>query len=298
MLSKDEPVFNLVRMQKNCEFSLRFILQRENGLWKNYWAMLELVKEGIASEITYDYGTYVVGERLLDIEKGLALIIRAYPKNGAKGKFVIPDYGEFTVEGVSEFISVPSKNRYGYVKADWALRFCELRIEQSRTTSNWNRELLREGLPYYPDLNEAIRHFFGVTSDYISTHGEIYIVIPDYRAKIESLRLLLSKVIIQILSPEIEYKKLAIKVYARSGAKIFSPPDSCPDSDIVEFDVGFQPDTLSVALLSLEDNTRIDLKEVTKWREEEEGIFLKERKRKFFPYRGQVKARTWNTNSM
>ena len=276
MLTKEEPVFNLVRMQKDCEFSLRFILQRENGHWKSYFAMLKLVKKGTRNEISYDYGEYVVGEKLLDIEKGLKLIIDARPKNGEKGKFVIPDYSEFTIESSQEFISVPSKRIYGYIKNDWASRFCELRIEQSRTTQNWNRELLREGLPYYPDLKEAVSHFFDLAVDNLSIHNEIYVVFPDYRAKIESLRLLLSKVVVRLLSPEIEYKNLAIKVYARARSKIFSLPDIYPDSDLIEFDVGFQPDTLSVVLLSREDNTRIDLKEVAKWRgeDEEEGIFI------------------------
>jgi len=274
MLTKEEPVFNLIKMQKDCEFSLRFILQRANELWKSYFAMIKLVKKGTRKEISHDYGEYVVGEKLLGIEKGLTLIMDASTKNGEKGKFVIPDYSEFTIESSQEFTSVPSKSRYGYIRNDWASRFCELRIEQGRTTQNWNRELLREGLPYYPDLNEVVRHFFDLTSDNLSTHNEVFVVIPDYRAKIESLRLLLSKVVVQLLSPEIEYKNLALKVYARAGSKIFSPPDIYPDSDLIEFDIGFQPDILSVVLLSREDNTRIDLKEVQKWKGEEEGIFI------------------------
>lgn len=37
--NEKEIMFNFIRKQKNCEFSLRFFLQKENDLWKNVFAM-------------------------------------------------------------------------------------------------------------------------------------------------------------------------------------------------------------------------------------------------------------------
>jgi len=43
---------------------------------------------------------------------------------------------------------------------------------------------------------------------------------------------------------------------------------------MVKYDVGFQPDNLSVALLFRQNNLKIDGKEFAKWREEGEGVFV------------------------
>lgn len=78
----------------------------------------------------------------------------------------------------------------------------------------------------------------------------------------------------KLRSPGIRYENLIIKVFAKSGAQISTPPDIRPASESVEFDLGFQPDTLSVVLLSRQDNMKIDEKGITKWRQEEEDIFV------------------------
>jgi hypothetical protein len=88
------------------------------------------------------------------------------------------------------------------------------------------------------------------------------------------LRLRLSKVELKIISPEIEFKDLVIKVFAKFGARTTTLPDIYPKSDTVEFDVGFQPDSLYVALLDRSENMKVDGKIFTKWGIEEEGISI------------------------
>ena len=272
MLTEKEILFNLIQKQKDCEFSLRFALRKETGVWKNCFTLLQLVKKEERKEISYDYGDSVLGERILSLKDGLSMISDVYPKNSEKGKIVISGYDEFILEGRSSNQAVPSRYRYGYLRSDWPLRFWIYTVQQDKISRDWNRELLSEGSPYYPNLNDVVTDFFGLQTDYFNSYGELYIVVVDYRAKIESLRLRLSKVELRVTSPEIEFKDLAIKVFAKSGARTTTLPSIYPKSDMVEFDVGFQPDSLYVALLDRSENMKVDGKIFTKWGIEEEGI--------------------------
>jgi len=120
-LDKDFLI-NLVDKQKDCEFSLRFLLKKE-GSWKNFFTMLKLVKKGTGKKINYKYGEYVLGEILLDINDGKKIISSLYPIDTQKGKLVIPDFGEFTIESVSSSEFVRSRYRYGIIKNPFSYTF-------------------------------------------------------------------------------------------------------------------------------------------------------------------------------
>ena len=274
MLTEKELLQDLVRKQKDCEFSLRFFLQKENGGWKNVFAMLKLIKKGTRNEVIHDYGEYILGEKLLDIQEGLKVVSSLYQENDEKQKLIIPDYDEFVIRSRSRPRLLPSKQRYGLLKDDWPMRFWNFEVHQDRRGTNGDRELLKEGLPYYPSVSDAARDFFELAVEHFSSYGEVLVAINDYRARIESLKLSFSKAELKLDSPEIEHKNLVVKVFAKSGLGIVTLPDIHPRSESVRFSMDFQPDNLSVALLSRKDNMKIDGKEFAKWREEGEGVFV------------------------
>jgi hypothetical protein len=264
----------LARQQKGCEFSLRFLLEKQNTRFKNFSTMLKLVKKGTEKEAYYDYGDFILGKKLLDIQEGLNIIASLYPKEGEKGKLVIPNYDEFVVDGDGNLDFAPSRHRYDLLKNNYPMRSCSFRVQQDQICQNWNRELLKESFPYYPNLSDAVIDSFDLAVEHFSNYGYIYAVVVDYRAQIESLKLTFSKAEIKLNSPEIEYKDLVIKVFAKSGAKIATLPDIYPESDVARFDIGFEPDALSVVLLSRKDLIKIDAKEFTKWIGEDEGVVV------------------------
>jgi hypothetical protein len=274
MKDERQALFYIAGKQRGCEFSLRFILQKQNGTWKNFVTMLMLVKKEARKEVNYDYGEFVIGEKLLTVEEGLNLISLLYPKNNEKGKLSIPECCEFTIESAQPANFLPSKQRYGIVRSLWPTRFFECRVQQDLASTDWNRELLREGLPYYPDLNEAAICFCDLAVESFRSYGSVYVVVVDYRARVESLKLALSKVELKLHVPEIKYNDLIVKVFAKSRVKTVVLPDIYPESDSVSLDLGFQPDRLYATLLSRPDNIKIDVKEFAAWRSEEEGIFL------------------------
>jgi hypothetical protein len=64
-------MFRVAEKQRDCVFSLRFVLRKNNDVWNNLFMALRLVKKGKRDAIDYDYGEYVLGERFLSIEEGL-----------------------------------------------------------------------------------------------------------------------------------------------------------------------------------------------------------------------------------
>ena len=269
-----EEALDLARKQKDCEFSFGFILKKENDNWKNYYAIVKLIKKGSRNEFFYDYGDYVVREKLLSFDVGIEKIKKMYPKEESKGTLNLFEYGEFTIDSISQSDFTPSKNRYWTLKSNYPMRIFSFNVSTGESCRNARSELLKNGLPYFPRLEDAVLNVFELGFEKINPSGQIIVAIIDYRAKIESLKLIRSKVEVKLNSPEIQFNDLSIKAFANRGATSIVLEEQIPKSDIVAFDVGFQPDSLNVVMITRKDSLKVDSKEFSKFRSEEEGIFI------------------------
>jgi hypothetical protein len=272
MSFEKEHMLNVARKQKDCNFSLRFILQKHLEKWDCFCIMLRLVKKEDRVAVMCDYGDHVLGERFLSIEEGVDIISRISSEDATQRKLAIPDYSTYFVEG-GQITFAPSKPRWGWFRSGYPTRYSEFTVKQDRV-AQWNRELVKEKLPYYPSLSDAAIDFLGLAVDSFSSSGKLFIVVPDYRAQINSLKLSFSTVEVTLKAPEINWKNLVLKVFAKSGVRMFCLPDIIPESKSVMLDFICQPDFLSVVLLSHEDGIKIDEKEFSKSVGEEEGVFL------------------------
>ena len=263
----------IAKKQKDCEFSLRFFLERDVNAasWKNCFTVLKLAKEGTVSERMFDYGNWLFGEKVFDMKKGLEIILGMIRNDSGKPRLMIPGHVEFGIEGKwGEIVS----SRARMFRTGWPAVRCRLHVPSSQLGQNENRKLLSEGLPYYPNGSEAIIDLFDLEVESFSRPGEIHIVVPDYRARIESLKLRFSEAELKIQTPEIELNELTIKVFAKTGTKAITLPDIHPESDLTEFQIGSSADTLSVVLFSIKENRAIDWIDFTKWSLEKERIIV------------------------
>ena len=117
MLARRGSIFESVRKQKNCEFSLKYILSKENDVWKALFSMLTLVKKGTRAEVDYKYDECVLVEKLLDIEKSSDVISNLQSEKDRKGSLSIPRFGKFLTEGLPPAYFVPSKQTYGVLRS-------------------------------------------------------------------------------------------------------------------------------------------------------------------------------------
>jgi len=274
MFNDMKLIRKMTRNQKRCVFSLKFLLQKDKSGWKNIFTMIKLVKKGTRNDINLDYGEHVFEEKLLDIKEGLRILSSLYQESDEKRKLTVHNYDEFPMPRRSKLLFLPSKQKHGFLRDDWPMRFSEFEVHPNKKGTGGDQELLKEKLPYYPNIYEAVIDFFGLSTEHFSSYGGVYVVINDYRARIESLKLIFSKAKLKLDSPEIAYKDLVVKAFAKAGPHIKTLPDIYPESKFVEFDIGFRPDNLSVMLLSRRDNVKIDGKEFAMWREKGEGVFI------------------------
>lgn len=266
----------LIKLQKDCEFSLRTMLQREDSSWKNCFSMLKLIKKGSRENVKFDYGKYVFEEQILDTSKGSDIISNIYSKDvTGKSSLIIPNYDSFKIDSVPQVIFIASKSEYsGLESIEYPLRFFNFGVQNDSKGNITFQNLLKKGLPFYPNIGEAILDLFELGWQNFGSFGEVYVVIPDYRARIELLKIVFSRAEIKIDSPEIGHEDLLLKVFAKSGGRRLTLPDIKISNDTTEIDVRFHPDALSAVLFSYSDNLKIDEKEFTQWRSEKEGILV------------------------
>ncbi len=274
--NEKELLLYLIQKQKECEFSLRTFLQRDDDSWRNCFSLLKLIKKGSRKKVKFDYGKYVFEDQIINISKGIDIISNLYSvKDDIKSTFIIPNYDSFESKIIGDLDFASSKYEYASMKAnEYPVRFFKFHIPQHGSDFKWHYELLKKELPYYPDIKEAILHLFDVRTPNFSSYGQGIVIIPDYRARIDRLKMIFSKAELTIDSPEIPFEDLLIKAYATSGTQRKTIPDIKIKEKVIEIDVSFQPDVLSTVLYSQTENLKIDEKEFTTWRSEKEGIFI------------------------
>lgn len=191
MRNEKELILNLIKKQMDCEFSLRFFLQRENDLWKNVFAMLKLVKKGTRKKVKHNYGEYVLGEKLLTIQEGTKTISALYQENEQNLGLVIPNYDEFAIQNRRRFQFIPSKQRYGLLRDDWPIRLQQFEVTGDRKGRSGEKELLYKnsnllGIPYsyFATLN-VFAYIFNImkimANDTLSLNSETFIEPCDSR---------------------------------------------------------------------------------------------------------------------
>ena len=136
------------------------------------------------------------------------------------------------------------------------------------------QDLMRKAVEEQKRRTEkAIIDFFELTTEHFSSYGQVYVVINDYRGRIEYLKLVFSKAKPILDLPELIRENVVIKAFAQSGSRRVALKDIYPQNDDVEIDIGFNPESLYVALLSKDDNVKLDGKEFGTWRGEK-GIII------------------------
>jgi len=271
MAQDKDILLSVIKKQKNCEFSLRFILQKDVAQWMLCFALLKLIKKGQRKKIEYNYGEYIIAEKILSIKEGLEIIDGLF-NDCEEMKLLIPDYDEFKVHRNQKAQFLASKVNYGFLFYDWPIRFCSFNVVD-KVGSDRQDEFLKEGLPYYPGLNEAIIDFFELSTEFFSSFGQAYVVISDYRGRIEYMTLIFSKAKPKLDLTELRNEDIVLKAFARSGSRMVTLKDIYPQEDDVEFDICFNPERLYVALLSKDDNMKVDGKEFGTWRGEK-GVVI------------------------
>jgi hypothetical protein len=192
--------------------SIRLALSRERSVLKVWFGRIDfLTKSDVASsDHVYDYGDLILLQirqttaKTLEILRSQSLIIDKTGTIEFRG----------TVGGGGMPVNVPSGKNSGYIKPSWPSAYYYFMLDANIRGSLPQHQLVRLGLPLYPDAASAVASFLGLSTGYVDCR--MVVLIPDFRARIRSLRIQGQKVVLDVETLASTEQSLRSKFYCQS----------------------------------------------------------------------------------
>ena len=231
-----------------------------DGKWRNATSFLfplqkdERVPSGV--QASYEDLKLVKGTMALDEAKAVL------SKMVESDRLCFPGAAELEIE-----VSMHPTNPKSFWDSGWrrfplAFPFHEFsfNVEQNSKGQSPQNSLYSIALPLFPSGKEAIEHFFGARlGDNSSYNGLFFALVPDYRARIQEIRIGTNSVEIQVLCPGGNSEKNLIgKLYAQTHGGVADSADLSFTEDRATAKISGFPRDLLVALLSKKDGELVD----------------------------------------
>ncbi len=193
------------------------ILKDEKAQPKLHYLWGTFLKKGesIPTEQSWEYKNIALKEKYLVLSEFLDFIKDLFVED----KFKLLGF-DFKIKlNFQQPLKLYSNWNYANIITEYPSLHCYERIEGNALPFNWETVVGADALPAFPNVNEAIFTFmrFPVKDGlYQSLEAAVQILIPDYRAKIEKVRLMEDKVELCIKAPFISEKDLILKAYYKT----------------------------------------------------------------------------------
>ncbi|MFC1802732.1 helix-turn-helix domain-containing protein [Thermoproteota archaeon] len=226
----------------------------------------------------YDYGYLQLLKRVVSINDAISVINGLIMKNE-----IYLDNFSFDIEGSLGHIRfIPSKSRLGYLKADFSTMYVEYSLQKGGSLPH--ELLVTREAPLYPDSNKAVSNFLGISHD--TPQQTIIIQIPDYRAKITTMKLSQNRVIIKVEPKFIELSNLACKffadidrrstIYGDREYRAMHSPELCFKDDVISYEFEDEFDSITAVLVEKSSYETIDSRQYHYSWSISEGITVEE----------------------
>lgn len=243
-------------------FEQKMAFLKKDDEWNNCFSLIKLVhvqdNEELRSE-KFDYGNFVFEIRYHTFDEGLKFLKRL-----EEGEFEISGYATrpIKISGRPEFFGSGSTN--WYLRMEWPTIIYQYYMEKDREINIGREHLVSIDQPLFSDVNEALKTFFDleVNQPYydFSQKGELWVLIPDYRARFREIKLRYTKVTAKIETKYFDEKDLRIRVFAKSGSESYTTPLLKLKDSYTEFDFKHDLDYVLIYLLTTA-GVAIDFKE-------------------------------------
>jgi hypothetical protein len=178
--------------------------------------------------------------------------------------FYLPDNQiRLDVTENAEYYLLNSKSHYGYGYHQWPCCYATFHLPQLRINANY-QIVAKRGLPVYPDIYSAITVFLNLSSklEHHHTLNELIIIIPDFRARIEKVRISGNKITLAAEAKTVPLSAITAKMYLAKDMKTFQSGDLKFDlsSTTVSCQADFAPEEVTACILDENDDI-LDLRE-------------------------------------
>jgi hypothetical protein len=244
--------------------------------WKVCFGQINFQRktEMSADERTYDYGNFVLIKKTLEMSDAIKLLRSVFESQILKfdGLPEIP-----LRANIVEARLLPSHSRYGYASSEWPMLYYYGNIDES-TKGTFSVDVLAKlGLPLFPSGMEATNSFLElkVPKDWYTLDNRIEIRIPDYRARITSLRLVANKMTLDVETEEIAQSNLSAKFYCKGERGIYVSDDVPFENGKASFIADEEPLLVEAHILSMLDGSSIDSKRFDyRYPSKEDGVII------------------------
>jgi hypothetical protein len=172
--------------------------------------------EQIVEEIHYDYGQFVIVRKLGEVSDVLKTLT-----NLEKAVLIFPDLEEVLVPGGfwREPILNPSDTSYGPVELRWPTWYCEYSVDRASKGNIPDDALVNMNLPLFSNGRSAIKSLFCLRPEYDRWSDPLILfLVPDYRARIDNVRIVGNSVTVKVETKEMNEESLVAKFYCESHA--------------------------------------------------------------------------------
>jgi hypothetical protein len=233
-----------------------------------------LGKEVPSEETTYDYGDFVLTKKTIEVQDAINLLRSIFESQILK----FGGWPEIPLKvSLSEMRFIPSRSQYGYVSSEWPMLYAYGMIDDSTRGNIHQDSLSKLGLPLFPSGIEAINVFLElrVPKDWYTLDYRIELRVPDYRARIKSLRLAGNRVTVEVDTKETAQTNVLGKFYCKSENKSYTSGDLPLEDGRVNYITGDEPIQLEAHILSATEDESIDQRKFDyRYPSREEGIII------------------------
>lgn len=252
--------------------------KNEKSELRVFYGLVSFLRKGDApiQKTTYDYGRFVLSKKSVEISDAVDLIHSIWEKQVLK----FDDFPEVPLKAsLGEIHFVQSRGRHGPISSEWPILYADCRIDNATRGKIPHDPLAKLGLPLFPRGLEAINTFLELhlPRDYYHLESSIHLRIPDYRARIGSLRVAGDRVSIDVQTGEAPQKDLVAKFYCKSENRSYTSKDLPLEEGHVSYSMDDEPLLVEAHLLSAVDGESIDRRKFDyRYPSREEGIVIEE----------------------
>jgi hypothetical protein len=250
------------------------IIKADLNTWLLGYGLVTYIAKGAPEESSqqFDYGNFVLIKQFVEIDESidfLRLILE-------KGTLKLKNFPEIPVK-VSFFglDSFPSGKR-GYSQMQWPMLYGSRSIEN--TGSMPGSALSKLGLPLYPNGYEAVADFFDLP--YVADRwnfNNFDISVPDFRARITTLRLRGKRVTLEVEAKTINESDLRAKFFCKNENNTFISGDLPIKNGQASFEPNEETFIVNATMLSLVDGDTIDWRSHDyRYLPKEDGVILED----------------------
>lgn len=163
----------------------------------------------IPSELNYDYGDFILKRQIISYSEFVNIL------------FCIEDQKPFKINPISDCIVkvdwwdryyISSNQPWGYIQPEYPTLYFQGSMNQEICGIMPQEVLAAKDAPPFPNSSKAIGHVFGLRVDW-NLQNQFLIVMPDFRARIKTVRISNNKILADIDAKYISEKDLICQFY-------------------------------------------------------------------------------------